>query len=1084
MFIGLGNEEIMLYFTLQAAMAIESEQFYTRFKDRISAEVQRRGETQASWDDVLLVAADDYETRAILKEHEISTSGVRRDILYTLHFGRPSVNGAVSETSSFKDIYAEAVSSLRQDITSFRDSQEFLSQPENQDITQRFMGFLNTYLEDKGVIVSDPQTLELGEIKILAESLSGFAEQFTPTFNATHLADIPEEKRPTVIEANRQFTADVLEQLGTFVLEKGKVIATKDQALLVLDVREKAENANRREITPYQVVETLQRAADPFVSYVLHRNGLLVPDDYEPPCKMPHALIIEQGLGALEYAEDTREKVVKPVHLLPSLLEDTTVLQVIMELDEEGMISEKDDPDDFIYLFGGKRGRNFIKFHASVRDAISIKTDGEKFRYRVRTSDEIKEFLLEAQEIIKGGDEVFAEARIVGALLEKDDQVRSAMVSAGLTEEQLKKWPEALETLVQRREEAKKLKPKKDDEDGEEKKEEAFKVSDLEFKDLLEEYSTDLTKLAIEGKIDPVIGRNKELYQMMRILLQRGRSNPLLLGEPGVGKTALFYGLAQMIASGRAPKALLGARIYNLDLSAMNSGAMWRGQFEGRLLPIIQGVAERNARGDKPPIILSVDELHAALQAGSAINTPDAGELLKPYLTRGEISIVGATTQRDYAKTIAMDAALDRRFQAIFIDEPGIPETFEILKGLKEQYTGHHELEIEDALLESVVKLSARYLPAQNQPDKAIRLLDSACARAKMLDKSVLDMEDIIETVSVEAKIDPLFLQQGEEEKFLSLRNELPRQVLGQPMATSSVAEALITAKADLQDPRRPLGVFLFLGPTGVGKTETGRALSRLLHGTESNLIRIDMSDYKESAESLKLVGAPPAHVGYGEEGQLTGAVRRQPYSVVVLDEIEKAHPEVLRRFLPVFEEGEIVDGRGHKISFRNTVIIMTSNLGAQGAVAEAESRGLTPFENPEDWNTLTHSIYEAVAKSYLPPEFLNRIDRRIVFDPLSKEVINQLVDVEIEKLSNRVNDRYGLSISISEEVRSLLGDRGYDPEYGARELKRAVVNNLVHPLSSWVLENRLSLTSGSTIVISGLNSQFKAEIAQEEIQG
>ncbi len=1052
---------------------MSAESFYSRFKDRVSSSVQKRGADLPKWDDVLLVATDFPETRHMLTDQDISTSGLRRDILYSLHFGRPQplLPGSGNEVIlPFQDLHSRAVMELQRDVDEFRKSQEYLNNPANHNTTEMFLEFFQTYLSDRERLVNDPEGFELGQYKmrILGDTLAGFVEQFTPIFKSPE--GVSEDQLTMIQEANRGFMADVMDQFGRFTYQKSTVTPA-DQPGLVLAAKDQAEADRGDGISPFKLVDITLKAADPFLTYLVHRNGLMAPDDYEPPFKMPHPLIIEHGLEALDYAREIRERVVKPVHLLPSLLEDSTVLYVVMELDEEGKVSESEEAMSWFGEYGGKI-RNFIKFHEAIRESIKPKTQGERFRYRVKTTEEIRAFLLQAEGVVAEGGDYFAEARMVRVLYETDPEAKEALLNAGLTEEQLKKWPDAIQELAKKREEAKKRRI----EPGEEKKEIDFKISDRQLKDLLEEYSVDLTKLALEGKVDPVIGRNSELVQMMRILLQRGRSNPLLIGEPGVGKTALFDGLAHRIASGNAPKSLIGAKVVKLDLSEMNSGAMYRGQFEGRLLPIIQGVAERNAKGDKPPIILCIDELHAALQAGSAQGTPDASQLLKPYLTRGDLSIVGTTTQRDYAKYIALDSALDRRFQTIFVGEPGYEDTLDILRGVKNQYTNHHQLEIDDALLDVLVKLSTRYLPNQQQPDKAIRVLDAACARAKMQEKESVEMADVIETIAAEAKIKPEFLLEGEEAKFLRLTEELPKQVLGQPEATAQIANALITAKADLQDPRKPLGVFMLLGPTGVGKTETGRALSRLLHGSEENMIRIDMSDYKEAHEASKLFGAPPGYVGYGEEGLLTGAVRRQPYSVVVLDEVEKADPKVLDRLLPIFEEGEITDGRGQKISFRNTVVLMTSNLGAQSAVAEAESQGINPRDNLEEWQAITHPIYDMVAKQYFRPEFLNRVDGRIVYNPLTRNVIDQLVDTEINKLSARVKDRFGLSVKLGDNVGESLAELGYNPEYGARELKRVVMGVVGQPLARWLLERRNKLIKGGSLEVTGIGSNFKVD--------
>lgn len=1038
------------------------EQFnYQEFIDQVKAATNARGGSEIAWDDVLMVSTEVAETAAMLQREGISPASLRRDIVYSLHFGRPEMMELINiNLPELGNLHRQAVNELLRDLRVYIDVNAFLSQPENRPMADQFMFFLEAYLQGRNEDIGhSAQREELAGLKreILATSLVGFIKEMAAADTA--MTDQDTDDIDEMIDDAEN--ADIVKILDVF---HGYFQDKKQKFVRSMSVSEAFRHSDR---TPFQILEIIKREVDAFLLYTLYRNGLLTPDDYEAPCQMPHPMIIHFGLQAYGYVENQRGKVVEPLHLLPVLLEDTTVIRTIVELDEEKNITEKSEPDPMMMFFGlgeGKGARNLIKFFKAVREAINPPQGSDRFRYRIRVSDEMKIMLLDAEKVIEDGDMDFAEARIFGHLIQSDPRVREVLMSAGLSEEQLTKWPEAIKKMEAKRAEERKKKPQ-------EKKElTEFKVSDEELEELLTEYTSDRTKLALEGKLDPIIGRDVELFQIMRILLQRGRSNPLLLGEPGVGKTALFDGLAQAIAAGRGPKALIGTKIVVVDLSAMGAGpgSAYRGVVETKILNLIQGISERNARKDKPPIVLCIDELHAALQSGTAQGAPGAGELMKPYLTRGDLSVIGATTQRDYAKTIQADGALDRRFQTVFVGEPAFSDALKILSGLKDQFVEHHQLKIADTLLEVIVRLSDRYLPNQQQPDKAIRMLDAACARARMDDQHQLSKANVIETIAAEAKIDPEFLREGEEEKFLRLQSELPKQVMGQPQATQQIAESLITAKADLQDPRKPIGVFLLMGPTGVGKTETGRALSRLLHGTEENMIRIDMSDYREQHEASKLIGAPPGYIGFGEEGILTGAVRRQPYSVVVLDEIEKAHPEVLRRFLPVFEEGELMDGKGQKVSFRNTIILMTSNLGAQSATAGVERFGL---------KVDAQAIYDAAAKQYLAPEFLNRIDRRIVYEPLSPEVIHTLVATEIQKLSDRVNQKYGVSVRLDEAVYETLASQGYQPEYGARELKRVIMQTIGQPLASWILENRGDLKPKSVIEIKGLRPAFEVQV-------
>ncbi len=1040
------------------------EIFYRGFRDKAEAFSRARGSQTTSWDDLLAVAATHPSTVAILRDQGVSASSLGQDLYYTMYFGRP-VNGlSTSLSGSYSSLYQDAAQSLLGDIKAYQQQHDYTRQPGSGRIASQFISIIQEHLESRGKMMRNPNAIKEVEIKarLLHDALEGFVVEMIGTDESEELKNDPQKLLQLYMNG------DSSDSFIQFTQRRLKLAILPDQPLKVLD----ALNHNSQEtITPFQLVEILKGQPDPFVEYLLYRNGLLAPEGYVAPIKMPHAVTVEHALEALHLVQSTRGVDVNTEHLLPSLLYDREVVGIIMDLDKDGALSEKNEPDPFAEMFGGSssRRRNLIKFNNAVRRAITPEEEGERFRHQPVIAVELKNFLQDVNKTVATGPEDLASARMLGELL-KDARIRGILAKAGLSREHMKKWPAALKEAAAKKE----LEKKKDG--NKDKKE--FKIDDYQLNTLLGEYTVDLTQFAKEGKLDPIVGREQELKQMITILLQKGRSNPLLIGEPGVGKTALFDGLAQLIASGDVPKQLIGAKVLLVNLNDMNSGAMYRGQFEGRLLPLIQGVAERNLKGDVPPYILCIDEVHSALQAGTASNTPGAGELLKPYLTRGELSIVGATTQADYAKHIATDHALDRRFQSVSILEPSATDSVAIVAGLKELYTAHHGIEIANDLIPMIVALSNRYLPNLHQPDKALQVFDAAFARARMMGRNEVTRDVIIDTIAAAAKIEAEFLQESEGDRYLKLREQLPQQVLGQDQAILEIASTLIIAKAGLQDPRRPLGKFLLLGSTGVGKTETARALARLLHGTEDALIRIDMSDYQERHEASKLVGAPPGYIGYGEEGVLTGAVRRRPYSVIVLDEIEKAHPEVLRRFLPVFEEGEITDGRGEKINFRNTIILMTSNLGAEKAARVAAHNEADNGNGTEYlWNEVTKPIYEEAVKNHLPPEFLNRLDGRLVYRPLPPEIIEQLVEREIEDISSRTVTRWNAPIQITEDVRTQIATEGYSPEYGARQLKRTVQSTVVAPLAAWLLEQNDQQLDNTTIEITGIGEQFHADV-------
>lgn len=641
----------------------------------------------------------------------------------------------------------------------------------------------------------------------------------------------------------------------------------------------------------------------------------------------------------------------------------------------------------------------------------------------------------------------------------------------------------------------------------------------------LDKFSRDFTKMAAESKFDPIVGRDKEIERVIQILSRRTKNNPCLVGDPGVGKSAIVEGLAQQIYDGNIPSTLNDKRIVSLDLSSMVAGSKYRGEFEERIKKVIDEV---KAAGN---VILFIDEIHTIIGAGGAEGAIDASNILKPSLARGELQLIGATTLEEYRKYIEKDAALERRFQQVMVNEPNEEEAILMLKGLRDKYEAHHKVKITDEAIVAAVKMSSRYITDRFLPDKAIDLMDEAASKVRLktytaptnvkeLEDKILSLEkekeeaikteefekaakvkkeqaelkkqleeekkkwddkntkteqtvtedEIADVVSKWTGVPVQSLKQEESERLINLENILHERVIGQEEAVSAVAKAIRRGRVGLKDPKRPIGSFLFLGPTGVGKTELSKALAEALFGDENAMIRIDMSEYMEKHTVSKMIGSPPGYVGYEEGGQLTEKIRRKPYSVVLFDEIEKASPDVFNIMLQILDDGHITDGQGRKVDFKNTVIIMTSNAGAKSIIAPKKLGFMADNNDEKSYEAMKDTVMQEV-KHLFKPEFINRIDDIIVFHPLDEENVKQIVSLMTKEIVKRVKENMDVDITFTDEAITLLAKEGFDPAYGARPLRREIQSKIEDELAEEFLKN--AIKGGNNVTVDVKDNKF-----------
>ena len=781
---------------------------------------------------------------------------------------------------------------------------------------------------------------------------------------------------------------------------------------------------------------------------------------------------------ALEYAQELAMEMghnyIGTEHLLYGLIEEGTGVASKV-LQNQNLTAEK--------------VRGEIEEIVGVGEEIE---DSNEITFTPRSKRVIENAFLEARRL--GTEYIGTEHLLIGIMKEGDSIATRIMLEEDVNPQML--YNELLKVLSE------------EEEKGEEKSNSTS--GSYNSTPTLNQYGTDLTKQAKEGKLDPVIGRKEEIQRVIQILSRRTKNNPCLIGEPGVGKTAVAEGLAEKIAAGDVPDVLKNKRVVSLDMASMVAGAKYRGDFEERIKKALKEVQKAK------DVIIFIDEIHTIVGAGSAEGAVDAANILKPLLARGEIQLIGATTLKEYRKYIEKDAALERRFSPVTVNEPTEEETIQILKGLRDKYEAHHNVKIPDEAIKAAVELSSRYINDRYMPDKAIDVLDEAASRVRMksytepdsfktvreeiekLDKEkeeairvqdfekaaklrdkenekkkelenqkkdwenkkskkvlTLKEEDIANVIAIWTGIPVTKVSQTENEKLKNLEENLHKRVIGQDEAVEAVAKAIKRGRMGLKDPNKPIGSFLFLGPTGVGKTELSKALAENLFGSEESLIRIDMSEYMESHSVAKLIGSPPGYVGYDEAGQLTEKVRRKPYSVILFDEIEKAHPDVMNMLLQVLDDGRLTDSQGRTVNFKNTVIIMTSNIGAK-LITEKKTLGfVNEKDNKEkEYENIKKEVLAELKKEF-KPEFLNRIDEIIVFHKLEKEQIRKIVDVMLSGVEKLLKMQ-GISLKVDEKAKDLIASKGTDDAYGARPLKRAIQTMVEDKIAEAMLDGKV----------------------------
>lgn len=947
-----------------------------------------------SWTNILEAMCSISEGTNFLASLDIDCARLKSDLEYSRIFLISNINELstitkAKEKALFEKDYASA--------NTFRDKEKLLTEANinsteantiREEVRANLKEFIKVYqtsTNTKNEILSligdfcrDPSNLQIAKNPKIRYVLSEELNAFARYINF----------------AGAKIDIQSIDSFRSFLADRTQDAISATDCLMELQV---INRSTMSWVTPRKAFQRILMDLEIQQLYLLYRSGMEAPEGFSPIMEFPKPEIIDIALAAYYTAKNMRAPKVEPWHILLSQL---TTYPITMGINAYC----KKNPDE-------------------IRKALIEKSQGatEQFRSSITITPALNKLLNAIGETKTTRDltEKYLRKALEAPIIYK------TLEESGLEKAKLEEFiKEVLDTVEQK----KTTVPNK------------FEVSNEELEATLLKYGKDLTKIVREQEPATINFRDSEIDSVITILLQAERGNPLLIGEAGVGKSAIFQGLAERIIQGKAPKALAECRVICLDLNQMNAGAMFRGMFEERLLCIVKGVSERNLAAKKHLFVICIDELHSAVSAGSANKTEGAGELLKTHLSGGGLRVIGATTQREYAQHIQKDKALERRFSVIVIGEPSLADAKKIMQERAKHMAKVHEVKYSQTEIDRLVELCQHYIPRLHQPDKSICVLDHAFALTRTENGKKLTRRTIEKAVARLANIDPGFLHMDDHEHFHNLRRELPKAVLGQEAATQGIVKAIFRSRAGLTDPKQPMGVFLLPGPTGVGKTETAKALAKLIFGSEELLTKINMSDYQSEIDFTKLTGAPPGYIGHGEEGALTGAVRKNPHGIILLDEFEKAAKTIQSKLLPIFEEGTMLDGLGQIINFRNCLILITTNLGADTA------------------------DYQAACKKYFAPEFLNRMTAVIPFDNLHKNTVESLAAREVALILDRAKKQTGIEVIADKSIIEAVATAGFNREMGAREIRRAAMRILGDPLADLVTSKTTSIKYTATL--------------------